>query len=368
MIGPPLRIFLCGDVMTGRGVDQVLPHPGDPQLYERYMDSALGYVALAERANGPIHRPVDPAYVWGEALGEWERRAPLFKILNLETSVTVSDDFEPKGVNYRMNPQNAASLAAASPDCCVLANNHVLDWGADGLAETLDVLQHLRIPAVGAGRSAAEAEAAAILDARPGARIIVAASCTETSGVPDRWAAGPARPGVNLIEAGAAAVERLARTLETLRRPGDVVVASIHWGPNWGYEVPAAHRRFAHALIERADVSIVHGHSSHHPMAIEVHEGRLILYGCGDFLNDYEGISGYEAFRSDLALMYFAEVERDGALARLEMVPLQIRKMRLSRPASSDLEWLQQRLDHECRRFGGRIGRTAEGFALSWRS
>lgn len=364
----PLRVFLCGDVMTGRGVDQLLPHPGDPQLYERYMNSALGYVALAERANGPIPRPVDPAYVWGEALGEWARREPLVRIVNLETSITVSDDFEPKGVNYRMNPQNAACLAAARPDCCVLANNHVLDWGAEGLAETLDVLQQLGIPSAGAGRSAAEAEAPAILEAGPAARVIVAAFCTRTSGVPDDWAAGPAQPGVNLIEPDAAAAERLAQTLAPLRRPGDIVVASIHWGPNWGYDVPAAHRRFAHALIERAGVSIVHGHSSHHPMAVEVHGGRLVLYGCGDFLNDYEGIGGHEAFRADLTLMYFADIDSDGALARLELVPLQIRNMRLNRPAPADVRWLQRRLDRQCRRFGGRIERTVDGLALSWRA
>jgi hypothetical protein len=68
-----LTLFLCGDVMTGRGVDQVLPHAGNPILYEQYMKSAAGYVELAEDANGSIPKPVEYSYIWGDALAELER-------------------------------------------------------------------------------------------------------------------------------------------------------------------------------------------------------------------------------------------------------------------------------------------------------
>ncbi len=143
---------------------------------------------------------------------------------------------------------------------------------------------------------------------------------------------------------------------------------SIHWGPNWGYEIPGTQRRFAHALVDKADVSIVHGHSSHHAKAMEVYKGRLILYGCGDFLNDYEGIKGYEAYRDDLVLMYFAACDpASGRLVDLELVPLQIRRFQLARPSSEDADWLRQRLDRECRPFGARVAAKPDGrFALSW--
>jgi poly-gamma-glutamate synthesis protein (capsule biosynthesis protein) len=85
-----ITLFLCGDVMTGRGIDQVLPHPGDPLIHEHYMKSALGYVKIAEEVNGPIARPVDFSYIWGDALGELDCRAPDLRIINLETSVTTS--------------------------------------------------------------------------------------------------------------------------------------------------------------------------------------------------------------------------------------------------------------------------------------
>ena len=91
-----VSLFLCGDVMTGRGIDQVLAHPSPPRIYEPYMTSALGYVELAEEKSGRIGQPVGFDYVWGDALGEMETRAPDSRIVNLETSVTTSEDAAPK--------------------------------------------------------------------------------------------------------------------------------------------------------------------------------------------------------------------------------------------------------------------------------
>ena len=68
------RLFLAGDLMCGRAIDQILPHPGDPRLYEAYVKDAGDYVRLAERRNGAIPRPVDFAYVWGWALDAPTRR------------------------------------------------------------------------------------------------------------------------------------------------------------------------------------------------------------------------------------------------------------------------------------------------------
>src|SRR4029077_1806953 len=72
-----IRLFLCGDGMTGRGIDQVLPHPNDPRLHEAYIGEARSYVELAERVNGAIPRPVEFDYIWGDALAELDRAGPL---------------------------------------------------------------------------------------------------------------------------------------------------------------------------------------------------------------------------------------------------------------------------------------------------
>jgi poly-gamma-glutamate capsule biosynthesis protein CapA/YwtB (metallophosphatase superfamily) len=366
-----VRVFLCGDVMTGRGIDQVLPHPCDPVLYERYMSSATDYVRLAEEANGPIPRRVAPSYVWGAALDELLRAQPDARIINLETSITRSEDYAPKGINYRMSPENADCLAAAAVDCCVLANNHVLDWGRSGLVDTLESLEHLRIKSAGAGRNLAEATAPAVIEIAGKARVMVFSFASVSSGVPRSWAAAYGGAGVNLLaDLSDATIAEVAEHVMQLRRPGDVVIVSIHWGSNWGYEIPPDQMRFAHALVEKAPVSIVHGHSSHHPKAIEVHHNRLILYGCGDFLNDYEGIRGYEQFRDDLSLMYVADISVASAdLAALEIVPLQIRQFRLIRPSSQDIDWLRQMLDRESEKFGAHVALTSDArLALSWPS
>ena len=366
-----VRVFLCGDVMTGRGIDQVLPHPCDPVLYERYMSSATDYVRLAEEANGPIPRQVSPSYVWGAALDELLRVHPDARIINLETSITRSEDYAPKGINYRMSPENADCLAAAAVDCCVLANNHILDWGRAGLVDTLESLERLRIKSAGAGRSLAEATAPAVIEIAGKARVIVFSFASVSSGVPRSWAAARGSAGVNLLaDLSDATIAEVAEHVMQSRRPGDVVIVSIHWGSNWGYEIPRDQMRFAHALVEQAPVSIVHGHSSHHPKAIEVYHNRLILYGCGDFLNDYEGIRGYEQFRDDLSLMYVADISVASAdLAALEIVPLQIRRFRLIRPSSQDIDWLRQMLNRESEKFGARVALTSDArLALSWPS
>jgi poly-gamma-glutamate synthesis protein (capsule biosynthesis protein) len=364
-----MTLFLCGDIMTGRGIDQVLPHPGDPVLHEGYATSALDYVTLAERANGPIPRPAEFAYVWGDALTEWARIAPDLRIVNLETAVTTRDDWQRgKGIHYRMNPANVPCLTAAGIDCCVLANNHVLDWGYAGLADTLETLRRAGLQSAGAGRDKAEAAAPAVLTTAKG-RVLVFSFGAQSSGIPPDWAAAAGLPGVNLLaDFSPATLRRVAAQVKVVKRPADVVVASIHWGGNWGYAVPEAHQRFAHGLIDLCGVDVVHGHSSHHPLGIEVYRGRPILYGCGDFLNDYEGIAGYEAYRGDLSLMYFLTVDAaSGRLLRLWMIPMQTRRFRLHRPSAEDTRWLREVLDREGRRLGSRVEAGPGGsLTLRW--
>jgi poly-gamma-glutamate synthesis protein (capsule biosynthesis protein) len=352
-----VTLFLCGDVMTGRGIDQVLPHPSPPALHEPYVRDAREYLELAEAANGPIPRAVDWPYVWGDAIDELARVKPDARIINLETSITQSGEYwRGKDIHYRMHPGNLPVLTAAQIDLCVLANNHVLDYGVAGLVETLDVLQRAGIPAAGAGRNAAEAQAPRILRLATESRLLVCAAGSETSGVPRAWAAGKDRPGVDVLpDLSEASASALARRARASKRPNDVVLVSIHWGSNWGYEIPDEQVRFAHALID-AGVDIVHGHSSHHARPIEVYRGRLILYGCGDFITDYEGISGYEEYRDDLVLMYFAMVDAaTGTLMTLRMSPMQLSRFRLNRACGGEAAWLRDRLEATSARFGSRV-------------
>lgn len=353
-----IRIFLAGDVMTGRGIDQILPTPSEPRLYESYVRDARRYVELAEAANGPIPRAAEPAYPWGDGLVELTRLAPDVRIVNLETAITTSNECWPgKGIHYRMHPANVGCLLAAGVDCCVLANNHVLDWGYAGLAETMSTLEAAGLLHAGAGPDEASAAAPVEIALAGGRRVLLFAWGSPTSGVPRRWAATAGQAGVNfLADLSEQSLQRVAARIEAHRRRDDIVIVSLHWGGNWGYGIDEDQRRFAHGLIDLAGVALVHGHSSHHFRAIEIHEGRLVLHGCGDLITDYEGIRGYESFRDDLVLMYFADLEAEtGRLSQLRIAPFQLRNFRLNHADPADVRWIRDRLGREVARFGHRI-------------
>lgn len=356
--------------MTGRGIDQILAHPAGPELSETYVQDAREYVRLAEARNGPIERPVAPPYIWGDALKELERVAPDARIINLETSVTAWGQYWPgKGINYRMHPKNVCCLTAARIDVCGLANNHVLDYGYEGLFETLDTLRHAGLKTVGAGRSLDEARIPAVIPLARGGRVIVCAFGVEDSGIPRAWAAQPDRAGLELLpDLSEKTATAIVGRIQPVKGPRDVAVASIHWGSNWGYDVPHEHEQFARWLVE-GGIDIVHGHSSHHPRPIEVYRHRLILYGCGDFIDDYEGIEGYEQYRDDLVLMYFATLSaHGGGLAGLEMTPMQIRKLSLHRATQGDSAWLRDALDRVSAPYGSHVDLQSNGaLMLRWK-
>lgn len=347
MAGDLVTLFLCGDVMLGRGVDQILPHPGDPALREEYVDDARGYVELAEEAHGPVPRgvvsgSVDFTWPWGDALRVLDEAAPVARIVNLETSVTRSDTFAPESlIHYRMNPANLPCLTAARPDVCVLANNHVLDFGHPGLEETLGTLAGAGLRTAGAGRDAEAARAPAVVPVEGGRRVLVFSLGMPSSGIPRAWAATGERAGVAWADAPSpSAAAEVTDRVRQAKRPGDVAVVSVHWGSNWGYEVSTEQQEFAHALVD-GGVDVVHGHSSHHPRPLELYRGRLVLHGCGDFIDDYEGISGYERYRDDLRPLYLVTVDAEsGVPAELRIVCLQARRMRLWPASAADCDLL----------------------------
>ena len=230
-----------------------------------------------------------------------DEAAPDVRVINLETSITASRGFAPgKPIHYRMSPGNLRCLAAARPDVCALANNHVLDFGRRGLADTLRALSGAGLRTAGAGRTAA----------RPGGRRPSRCAAAgrghrllrhRLQRDPGRLGRAPGRPGVTCCPTCRPPPPTdVIGQVRAARRPGDVAVVSIHWGSNWGYDVDADQVRFARALID-GGADLVHGHSSHHPRPIEVFRGKLILYGCGDFINDYEGITGHRAYRPTCA-------------------------------------------------------------------
>ena len=339
--------------MLGRGIDQRMPQHCDP--------------APEERRCGPASQPFAASSPWGDALAWMEGYAAEHRIVNLETAITTASVGWPgKAVHFRTHPANVATLKAGAIDACTLANNHSLDYGYNGLSDTLRSLRQAGIATAGAGHAPHQAQAPAVMPMAGGGRVLLFAWAFTSSGVPPEWATRGNRPGIALLSGiDGGTVKWLARCIQRQRQPGDRVVVSLHWGGNWVPVIPEQHRWLARHLIDSAQVDVVYGHSSHHPLPQELYRGRLILYGCGDLLNDYEGLPPHAPWRSDLVCLYGLELDRhSGQLLSLELQPFTIHGLQLRPIAEADRTLLEHQMALESLTPQWRCHRQGHGWLL----
>jgi poly-gamma-glutamate synthesis protein (capsule biosynthesis protein) len=312
-----LRLAVVGDVMLGRGVDDVV------------------------RAIGLDHP-------WGELRSEL--RAADLTLGNLECCIAEhGSPWTPatKPFHFRAGPWAAPSLADAGFDFVSLANNHALDFGVEALEETLSYLSHNGVAHSGAGRDLAEASQPALFEIR-GWRVAIFAAADH----PADFAATPTTPGTRLLRPHPAdpAGADLIRDVELARRSGyDLVVVSLHWGPNMNRTPLPGFREYAHALID-AGAGLVHGHSAHLFQGVERYRGRPILYDTGDFVDDY-AIDPAE--RNDLQYLFHLEFDPVGTVG-VRLLPIRIADCRVRRAGPEEREWLYERM----RRFSKEFGST----------
>jgi poly-gamma-glutamate synthesis protein (capsule biosynthesis protein) len=268
-----------------------------------------------------------PERVWGDVL-------PLLRaadgvIANLECPLTRA--MAPwarswKTVKMRGDPETVGLLQAANIRCVSFANNHTLDYQDAGLRETLDVLRGAGIAQAGAGRDAAAAAAPAWFDVA-GLRI-AAIALTDNMRA---YGAGPERPGTNHARIDDATLARVGAQVAALkadrsRHGADLVIASVHWGPNLRWWPPQRFRRFARGLIERG-VDIFHGHSAHVLQPVEVHGRGIILYDTGDFVDGVWWIPAVPRYPACLFLVDVVDAKPQG----LRAVPLVLEPGRVRR-------------------------------------
>ena len=225
-------------------------------------------------------------------------------IINLETSITTSDVPATKGINYRCHPKNVETLKLINVNIVTLANNHVLDWGEEGLLETLDTLEKEGILYAGAGSDLDTATKPVEFSNNIGGKDVdvkVLPIGFKSAGVPAKWKAEIDKPGVNYAAdvnktVAECILKQINRCIQDenkynsnsnsnkLNGKSEFKVVSLHWGSNWGWGTPKEWRKFTHRLID-GGIDLVIGHSSHHVKGLEVYKDKLIAYGLGDFLN-----------------------------------------------------------------------------------
>lgn len=132
-------------------------------------------------------------------------------------------------------------------------------------------------------------------------------------------------------------------------------VFSVHWGPNYRWMPAAEIRGLAHFVIDECGVDVVHGHSAHHVQGVERYKGKLIVYGCGDFVDDY---ALNEEFRNDLGAVWRVVVSEraEGGLRldRLEVFPTRVERFRacLLEVGDADHAWVRERIGGLSRELG----------------
>ena len=311
----------------------------------------LGDVMLGRLVNRVLERE-PPEFPWGEAL-EVLRGADCV-LCNLEC--VLADRGSPwpgKLFTFRSDARNVRVLQAAGVKAVSLANNHVLDFGDAALLECLSVLDRAGIARAGAGRDAAEAQRPARWTSA-GVRVGLVAF---TDNEPE-WEAGPDRPGVFYapVDPEDVRFQTVREVTRALAGQVDRVVVSAHWGPNWGRRPPPEHRAAARLLAE-AGADVVWGHSPHVVRGVEFVGGCVVLYSCGDFVDDY---AVDEVERNDWSFAFLL----DSPSRTLTLVPTVIRNFRVELARGEERRALCARMRGLCEELGTRVEETREGLRL----
>lgn len=300
-----------------------------------------------------------PAAIWGNTLPLLASSAAV--IANLECPITSHDrEWQDgwKAFRFRADARAVEALRAANVRAVNLANNHILDFEERGLLETLEHLDAAAIAHVGAGRDCEHAMRPAILDL-PGLKLGLIGI---TDNMPE-FAASPQRPGTAYmaIRSDAAALGMVRMLVQGLRRAGaGLIVLSVHWGPNLRIRPPARFRNFARQAADLG-VDVVHGHSAHLFQGVEVHNGAVILYDTGDFMNDYWI---FPFVRTDRSLIFLLELA-EGRMRRLRLVPVHLEPARVSLARGSEARAIMQCMRRRCIRLGTRPSETATGLEVA---
>ncbi len=198
-------------------------------------------------------------------------------MVNLETAVTARGTAQPKQFHFRTSPAGLDAVKAAGIDVVTVANNHVLDYGQVGLADTLAALESAHLPYVGAGVDAAHAWAPYQVTIN-GQRIAII-GVSQVDELASGWVATDTRPG----EAHAIDPARTLAAVTAAKAHADVVIVFMHWGSE-GVSCPNADQRALAPKLAAAGADIIIGAHAHTLQGSGWLGHTFVAYGMGNFL------------------------------------------------------------------------------------
>jgi poly-gamma-glutamate capsule biosynthesis protein CapA/YwtB (metallophosphatase superfamily) len=276
----------------------------------------------------------DPSFsIWGDLLPILKKND--LNLINLETALTKSNKKVSKVFNFKAAPEKVGQLLQGKIDVVNLANNHILDFSEEGLIETIETLDKAKILHVGAGLDLSRAKAPVIIE-KEGMKIGIL-GCTDNE---PTWCAGKEKAGTYFVEIGD--LKALRHEIIALRKRVDLLILSIHWGPNMIRRPFPEHRKFAHQLIELG-VDIIHGHSAHVFQGIEIFEKKVILYDTGDFIDDY---AIDPLLRNDCSFFFLIEVDKK-RVRRIRLIPTLISHFQVNISKEKETLEMMQLLSRE---------------------
>ncbi|NUC74386.1 CapA family protein [Haloterrigena sp. SYSU A558-1] len=351
------RIGFTGDVMLGRLVDD--------RQRRRSVDAVWGNVR--ERLRDLDALVINLECVLSTRGSEWRRTHRPF--------------------HFRADPDWAVpALERAGVDVCALANNHVLDYEEVALRDTLEHLDEAGIARTGAGETIDEALDPAVVtvdgdegDETDGLELAVVSFTDNTP----EYAADEESPGTAWIDVSESRRDSSSRiqsddtvdderTRERVREAlsrahetdPDLLVASLHWGPNMVTEPPDSFRAFGRWLVEEG-VDVIHGHSAHVFQGIEVHDGAPIVYDAGDFVDDY---AVDDELRNDRGFLFELAVTEDGTPTELRLRPTEIDGCVVHEASPDAAAWARDRMRELSAPFGTAFDRDGEALVLALES
>jgi len=318
-----ITLAFTGDVMLGRLMNQVMKNYG-----------------------------ID--YVWGDLRNELKDAN--LTLINLECAITESNkkwDMWPKVFFFKMSPKHKSVLKKAGVDYACLANNHILDFKEKGLLESIKFLKELKIRYGGAGKNLNEAKKPVIFKLNNLKIGIIAFQDNHSD-----WEAGKNKPGTFYLEVSDKGLEKIKPLIEKNKKNVDIMIVSAHWGPNMVEYPSEKHIDFAHSLIDTG-VDIFYGHSSHVFQGIERYKNGLILYDCGEFIDDY---AVDEFLRNDLSFLFKVKIKNK--IKELELIPIIIKNFQVNKAKGKEAKEINEMMKKRSRIFKTKFIEKNKGLIL----